>query len=52
VDGGLHETVAALFAAAAVTFWGALGLTTGVTGPTGSEAGPVPTAFVAVTLKV
>lgn len=52
VDGGDHETVALALPAAAVTPLGALGAVAGVTAAEGVDDGPVPTAFVAVTVNV
>jgi hypothetical protein len=52
LDGAVHETVAWLLPAVAVTDVGAPGTVTGVTALDGDDAGPVPTAFVAVTVKV
>jgi hypothetical protein len=52
--GAVHETVAAALPAVAVTPVGAAGAVgaVGVTALDGLEAGPVPTALVAVTVKV
>ena len=50
--GGVHDTVAEASPAVAVTADGAPGTVAGVTLLEASEAGPVPMAFVAVTVKV
>jgi hypothetical protein len=53
--GGVQDTVADASPAVAVTAVGAPGAVAGATGVTlfeASEAGPVPTAFVAVTVNV
>jgi hypothetical protein len=55
VAGALNVTVACALPAVAVTPVGAPGAVTGASGVTlfeGADAGPVPTAFVAVTVKV
>ena len=54
-DGAVHETVALALPAVAVTLVGAPGTVAGMTGVTeleAAEAAPVPTALVAVTVKV
>jgi hypothetical protein len=50
--GAVQLTVACPFPATAVTPVGAPGTRAGVTGLEGSEAGPVPAALDAVTVKV
>lgn len=50
--GGVNETVACAFPAAADTAVGAPGLVTGVTVFDAPEAGPVPTLLAAVTVNV
>jgi hypothetical protein len=50
--GGVKMTVARALPAVAVTAVGAPGTVSGVTGVEGPEGKPVPTAFVAVTVKV
>ena len=53
--GAVHETVALALPAVAVTLVGAPGTVAGMTGVTeleAAEAEPVPTALVAVTVKV
>jgi hypothetical protein len=49
--GGVKLTVARPSPGTALTAVGAPGSATGVTGVEGLEAGPVPPAFVAVTVK-
>ena len=51
-DGAAHETVAWAFPAVAVTEAGASGTVAGVTGADGADAGPVPFALIAFTVKV
>jgi hypothetical protein len=54
-DGALHDTDACVSPAVATTFVGAPGTTAAAVGVTvldAAEAGPVPMAFVAVTLNV
>ena len=54
-EGAVHETVALVLAAVAVTLVGAPGTVAGMAGVTeleATEAAPVPTALVAVTVKV
>ena len=51
-DGAENETVAFSDPRAAETPVGALGTSAGVTSSEGSDAGPVPTSLVAVTVKV
>ena len=50
--GAVQLTVACPFPAVAVTFVGAPGTVMGVTAFEGLDAGPLPMAFVAVTVKV
>jgi len=50
--GGVNATVACPMPAVAVPIAGAPGTVTGVTLFEGADAGPVPTAFVAVTVNV
>ena len=50
--GAVHETVTLVLAAVAVTLVGAPGTVAGVTELEAAEAAPVPTALVAVTVKV
>ena len=55
LDGAVHDTTADPSPATAVTLVGAAGavaLLAGVTALEAAESGPVPTAFVALTLKV
>ena len=52
LDGALQLTVALSSPAVAVTLVGAEGVVAGVTAPECSEAGPLPAALVAVTVKV
>jgi hypothetical protein len=51
-DGAVNETVAWASPAVAVAAVGALGTVAGTTGFEGTEGDPVPTLFVAVTVKV
>jgi hypothetical protein len=51
-SGAVQETRAEALAGVATTPVGGSGTVAGVTGDDGVEAGPVPTAFVAVTVKV
>jgi len=50
--GGVNVTVACVFPAVAVPIVGGPGTAAGVTLFVGGDAGPVPTALVAVTVKV
>jgi hypothetical protein len=50
--GAFHDTEAWLLPATAIAAVGAPGAPAGVTAVLAGEAGPVPTAFVAVTVKV
>jgi hypothetical protein len=50
--GGVKLTVARALPAVAVAAVGAPGTVAGVTGLEAPDGGPVPTAFVAVTVKV
>ena len=50
--GAVHLTVAAVLRPVAVTLVGAPGVVAGVTAFDAADCGPVPTAFVAATLKV
>jgi len=50
--GGANATPACVFPATAMTIVGAPGTVPGVTLFDGADAGPVPTAFVAATVKV
>jgi hypothetical protein len=52
LDGGVQFTVACPFPAVALTFVGAPGAVMGVTALEGLDAGLLPMAFVAVTVKV
>jgi hypothetical protein len=52
LTGADHDTVADALLASAVTDDGAPGGPCGVTEPDGADAGPAPTAFVAVTVNV
>jgi len=52
LDGAVQLTVAAALPAVAVTPVGAPGTSLGVTALDGDEAGPLPLALVAVTVKV
>jgi hypothetical protein len=52
LDGAVHETVTCALPATPVTPVGAPGMVAGVTALDGDDAGPVPTALVAVTVKV
>ena len=51
-NGTAHETTIWALPGVAVRPVGAVGRPTGMTALEGAEAGPVPTAFVAVTVKV
>jgi hypothetical protein len=50
--GAVHDTLACAFAGLATTPVGAPGTVRGLTAAEAVEAGPVPAAFVAVTVKV
>ena len=50
--GAVHDTAACPLPATAVTAVGEPGIVVGVTAVLGAEAGEVPAAFVAVTVKV
>jgi hypothetical protein len=50
--GAVKATVACVFPRVAVPIVGAPGSVAGVTGSEATDAGPVPTSFVAVTVKV
>jgi hypothetical protein len=52
LNGAVHETVADLLAAVAFTPVGASGTVEGTTALESTEAAPVPSALVAVTVKV
>ena len=50
VAGALHESATCPMPGVAFRLWGTEGTAKGVTVAGGSDAGPVPTAFVAVTV--
>jgi hypothetical protein len=52
LEGAVHHTVAEALAGDTMTPVGGPGVVAGVTWPEGADAGPVPTPFVAVTVKV